>query len=162
MSGAESSADAEPIGEREWRLLVGAAAHGRFPCRDRALLHLFWDHGATPRQVLELEAGHVDFLAGTLRWPDGGRARLAPETRTLLAAYVSMERHPRCPKLFGGRHGLPLRPADLDRLFRRVSALAGVQADPRSLHRAALLRLLRAAPLLALTLRPRRRAAPAP
>ena len=129
MSEAEVFPSPDLIGEPEWQRLLAAAAHGRFPCRDRAILHLLWDHAATPQQLLGLEAAHVDFLSGGLCWPDGRRSRLSPDVLRLLTAYLSMERHPRCPKLFGGRHGLPLGPADIDRLFRRLSALGSGPED---------------------------------
>jgi|GEM_PF-4631483 len=160
MSEAEAS-PTDLIGEREWKRLMTAAAHSRFPCRDRSLLHLFWNFGATVRQVLALEPGHVSFLTGRLSWPDGRESRIPAEALHTLTAYVSMERHPRCPKLFCGRHGLPLSPVDVDRLFRHLSSMAGFRVDPLTLRRSALLRLLQAAPLHALALRPERGAAPA-
>ncbi len=158
-----SDADRAPsglIGEAEWRRLLAAAAHNRFPCRDRSLLHLFWTFGATVRQVLDLEPDHVGLLSGRLSWPDGREAVLTPEALRTLTAYMSLERHPRCPRLFCGPHGRPLSPGDIDRLFRRLSWSAGFPVDPRLLRRSALLRLLRAAPLRAFAMRPDRGAPP--
>ena len=161
MSEAEAG-DAELLGEHEWKRLLAAAAHTRYPCRDRSLLHLFWQFGATVRQVVALETAQVNFLTGRLSWPDGRESRLTPEAAHLLTTYVSIERDPRCPKLFCGRHDRPLTPGDVDRLFRHLSALAGVRVDPLSLRRSALFRLLRAAPLKALALKPEKAVAVEP
>lgn len=143
----------ELIDEQRWQRLLGAAAHSRFPCRDRSLLHLFWSCGATVSQICALEPQHVRFLSGRLRWPDGRESLVPPDALHALTAYVSLERHSNCPKLFCGRHGRPIGPADLDRLFRRLSAATGFPVDPRLLRRSGLLHLLRAAPLRTLALR---------
>jgi len=148
------------IGNREWQRLLGAAAHTRYPCRDRSLLHLFWHLGATVRQVSALEVDSVDLRTGALVWPDGRESRIPAEALQVLNAYVSLERDRRCPRLFSGRHGRPLTPADIDRCFRCLSRFSGLRVDPLTLRRSALLRLLLAAPLRALALRPDRGAAP--
>jgi integrase len=152
---ADETAEAAPalLGEQEFQRLLEAAAHSRYPCRDRALLHLFWDCGATVRQVVALEVGDVNFLNGRLQLQDGAReVRLPPDLLHLLTTYVSLERDPRCPTLFGGRNGRRLGPAQVGRLCRRLAAQTGIAVDPLMLRRAALARMLRVQPLLALGL----------
>ncbi len=146
--------DAPPLGEREWRVLLAAAGHSAFPCRDRAILSLFWHFGATVRQVTGLRAADVDLPAGTLAWPSGGGASLPLEVTRTLQTYVSLERPRHAATLFCGRGQRALTARDVDRCFRRLARVSGIRADPLSLRRAALYRLLRAAPLQALTLRP--------
>lgn len=144
------TASQEFLGERDFQRLLQVAAHSPSPCRDRALLHLFWQFGATVRQATALEVGHVNFLTGRVQWPDAPEGLLPPEALHALTAYVSLERDPRCPKLFAGRHGRPLSPGQIGRMFQRLSAYSGVAVDPPSLRRAALYRLIQADPLRAL------------
>ena len=132
--------------EPEFQRLLQAAAHGPFPCRDRSILHLFWDFGLTLRQIVALQPGQVDLLARRLQLPGGRWAPLPDETLRLLTAYVSLERDPRCPRLFAARHGRPAGPAEVDRLFRRLRAHSGLPVDPLALRRAALARLLQLDP----------------
>lgn len=146
--------DAPPLGEREWRVLLAAAGHSAFPCRDRAILSLFWHFGATVRQVTGLRAADVDLSGGVLMWPGGGGASLPLEVAGTLQTYCSLERPRQAATLFCGRGRRALTAGDVDRCFRRVARVSGIRADPLSLRRAALYRLLRAAPLQALTLRP--------
>ena len=138
------------LGERDFQRLLQAAAHSAGPCRDRALLHLFWHFGATVRQVTTLEVAHVNFLTGRIQWAGAPEGVLPPEALHALTAYVSLERDPHCPKLFAGRHGRPLTPAEVGRMFERLSGYSGVAVDPPGLRRAALFRLIRAQPLRAL------------
>jgi integrase len=135
------------LGPAEFQRLLQAAAHSPLPCRDRAILCLFWDLAPGVHELLRLRPGDVDLQAGRLLRPDGRRCALGRETTRLLAAYASLERDRRCPRLFSGRHGRPLRAADLDRLCRRLERHTGVAVDPLRLRRAALARLLRADPL---------------
>jgi integrase len=130
----------------EFERLLQAAAHSALPCRDRAILRLIWEAGLRPREVTLLEPDDIDFPAGAVTRGDGRRVAVSRETVHLLTAYASIERDGRCPRLFSGRHGRPLRAADLDRLFRWLSRQSGVPADPLGVRRAAMLRALRAEP----------------
>lgn len=138
------------VQERDFQRLLQAASHSACPCRDRALLQLCWHFGATVRQITALEVGHINFLTGRIQWADAPEGLLPPEALHALTAYVSLERDPRCPKLFAGRHGRPLSPAQVARMFERLSAYSGVAVDPPGLRRAALYRLIRDHPLRAL------------
>jgi integrase len=131
--------------------LLQAADRSGHPYRDRALLHLFWHFGPSPRQVLALTLQDVNFLAGRLRWPRGGEQPLPPEVLQALTSYISFERDARCPRLFSGRRGRPLTAVQLDAFFRRLRALSGVAVTPRILRMCALYRMLRANPVRAMT-----------
>jgi site-specific recombinase XerC len=133
--------------EREWQRILQAAAQSPWPCRDRALLHLLWYFGPTVREVLALEARHLDLAAGLLRWPDGRASELPADALRALCAYIRLERPARCAALFVGRHGRPMAAAEVARLCQRLSAMTGLQVDPAALRRAALHRQLRARPL---------------
>ena len=141
--------------------LLQAAAHSPFPCRDRAILHLFWELAPGVHELLRLRPGDVDSVNGRLTRPDGRACALRRETARLLSAYASMERDPRCPRLFAGRHGRPLGPADLDRLFRTLGRQTGIPVDPVRLRRSALAHLLRSDPLAAVSAWRRSGGAPA-
>ena len=149
---------AEPLPEeKDWARLLCTAADSPYPCRDRAILHLFWWLALTVHDVLALRAEDVDFLCGRIRWGEGRQGLLPPEALRVLAAYASMERDPRCTRLFGGRHGRPLSRAQIASLFARLSAASGVPVSPHALRMAAIYRLLRGNPLHAFTtLRPHR------
>ena len=149
--------------EADYLVLVRAAAHSGTPCRDRALVHLFWHLAPTVRWVTGLQIS--DFLAedGELMWTDGRRILPPPACLAALRTYLRVERTARrgVSHLFCGRHGLPLRPGDVDTFFRRLSRTAGVPVDPVALRRAAFDRALREAPARALgVLRARSHEAP--
>jgi len=147
---AEQLAQEWVLAAPEFQRLMQAAAHGAYPCRDRAILQIIWESGATVREVLALEPGDVDFLSGSVRWADGRRCGLAAEALRVLTTYVSLERDCRCPRLFAGRHGRPLRTCDVGRLFQRLARQTGIAVDPLALRRAAVARLLRERPIEAL------------
>lgn len=146
----------EPLLEQEdWARLLRAASGSRYPCRDRAILHLLWWLALTVQDVLALRVEDVDFLAGRIRW-GGGRhvGVLPPEALRSLTAYSSMERAPRCPALFGDAHGRALSPAHLSRIVQRHATAAGLPTSPHALRMSALYRLLARQPLhVLLTLR---------
>ncbi|HVB09787.1 MAG TPA: tyrosine-type recombinase/integrase [Bacillota bacterium] len=131
--------------------LLQAADRSGHPYRDRALLHLFWHFGPSPRQVLALTMQDVNFLAARVRWPRGGEQPLPPEVLQALTSYISFERDARCARLFCGRRGRPLTAVQLDAFFRRLRALSGVPVTPRILRMCALFRMLRTNPVRAMT-----------
>lgn len=151
------------LDEGDYLALVRAAAHSASPCRDRALVHLFWHFAPTVRWVTGLQLS--DFLPedGELTWMDGRRVAPPPACLSALSTYLRVERTARkgVSHLFCGRHGLPLRAGDVDVFFRRLSTTAGVPVDPVALRRAAFDRALRQAPAGALgVLRARSQEAP--
>jgi integrase len=144
----EAVAPDSPLLERsDFDRLLQAAAHSPFPCRDRAILRLFWELAPGVHELLQLRPEDVDPVGGRLSRPDGRTSTLPRETARLLSTYASMERDPHCPRLFAGRHGRPLSPGDLDRLFRALGRQTGIPVDPVRLRRAALAHLLRCDPL---------------
>lgn len=164
----ESPHLAVPLPEEEdWHRLLRAAAHSPYPCRDRAVLHLFWSLGLTVPDLLALRLEDVDFLTGRVRWAGVREGLLSPDGLRSLTAYVSLERAPCCPRLFGDRHGRPLSRAQVARIFTRLQGACGVHSSPQALRLGALYRMLRRDPAHALAaLRPRpgspRRAAGGP
>ncbi len=139
-----------PLNQGDWQRLWLAAGHSPCPCRDRCLLHLFWHLGPTVSAAAALRLEQVDFLGGCLR-AGGDEILLPPELLRAIATYVSIERPARSgPALFIGRHGRPLRPAAIHRVFHSMAAASGVAADPQRLRRQALVRQLLARPVATL------------
>ncbi len=134
----------------DFERLLQAADRSGHPYRDRALLHLFWHFGPSPRQVLALTMQDVNFLAGRVRWPRGGEQPLPPEVLAAMTSYISFERDAHCPRMFCGRRGRPMTAVQLDAFFRRMRALSGVPVTPRNLRMCALYRMLRANPVRAM------------
>ncbi len=143
----------QPLGQGDWQQLWLAAGHSPYPCRDRALLQLFWHLGPTVVAALALRLDQIDFATSRIcaTGTGGDGIAMPPEVLRALTTYVSLERPAKCGStLFVGRHGRPLRPAAVDRAFRAMSAAGGVTADPRRLRRQALLRQLLARPVATL------------
>lgn len=140
--------------EADYLLLVRQAAHSATPCRDRALVHIFWHLAPTVRGVIGLRLDDFHPEDGAMGWPDGRRLTVPPPCLEALGTYLRVERAPRrgVDHLFCGRHGLPLRPDDVAALFRRLSAATGLAVDPLVLRRGAFDRSLRLAPERALGL----------
>lgn len=127
------------LGPRERERLLTVAGHSRSPYRDRALLQLFMHYGATVRQVLALEIGHVNFPAARLHWPtEGADTRLTAELLADLTRYVATERNPRCPALFTTPLGHPLDRQRVAAIFRRIRNESGLSVSPLLLRRGSL------------------------
>ncbi len=152
----ESPPLATPLPEdTDWPRLLRGAADSACPCRDRAILHLIWWLALTAQDVVALRLQDVDLVAGTIRWGQGRSGLLPADALAALTAYVSTERARHGAALFCDRHGRPLGPAAIARIFTRLRRTTGVAVDPHTLRLAALYRLLRRDPLRALTaLRP--------
>lgn len=150
-------AQAPVLSRGEWEQLLAAADRSPAPYRDRALLHLFWHFGPSPRQILDLEVTHLNFLTGRMRWPAGPETALPADVLHAITSYVSFERNPLGRRLFTGKRGRGLSAAQLDRFFRRLREASGIPVTPRSLRLAALYRLLEANPLRAMATVLRRR-----
>ena len=128
--------------------LLQAAAHSGTPCRDRALVHLFWCLGPTVRQVVALN--REDLV------PETGALRLAgtdvPVPLSLVQAlqtYIRVERPAgrASGALLCGRHGRRLAPADVRRALGRLGETAGLPVSAALLRRSALVRAVRADPI---------------
>lgn len=140
------------FGPKERERLLAAAGRSSTPHRDRAVLHLFIHYGATPRQVLALEIGNVNFPAGRLHWPTAGvETRLPAELLVDLTKYVALERNPRSPSLFTTRLGHPMSIARLSALFRRLREESGIAVTPLALRRGCLHRWLEEQPVEAVS-----------
>jgi site-specific recombinase XerC len=140
------------LDENDYLLLVRSAAHSPTPCRDRAMVHLFWHLAPTVRWVVGLQLDDFVVDEGALLWVDGRPVALPPVCLSALGTYLRVERVARrnVRHLFCGRHGWPLRPGDVATFFRRLSDTARVEVDPLVLRRAAIDRALRQAPERAL------------
>jgi len=127
-----------PVGQPEWCALLQAARRSPLPWRNRTILLLIWQGPVRPDVLLRLQVWDVQ-LAGRLLRPAQARpVRLSEEAAVALVAYLALERSTRCAALFSGRGGRPLSPPELAQVFRRLSAVAGLQVSPWSLHLGAL------------------------
>ena len=145
-------AELDVLDEDDYMTLVRVAAHSPSPCRDRALVHLFWHLAPPVRRVLDLRLEDFRADEGQIRW--GDRPGVAAPTSLLqaLGTYVRVERiAPRgVPYLFCGRHGRKMDLSEMAGFFRRLSRTAGFPVDPLTLRRAAFERALRNDPARAL------------
>jgi len=106
--------------------------------RDRALLTVLIYQGLRRAEVLGLQLGDVDLEAMTLlvRRGKGGTSRLLPLAQPAATAVADwLEMRPKCPTsaLFVTRGGRPMSVKDLQRMFRRTVARAGLR-DGVTLH----------------------------
>jgi integrase len=132
--------------EAELERLCRAAAHSPFPCRDRAVLHMFWCLGLTVPELLLLRAEDVDCRSGRVRWGAGREGVLPAEALWALTVYMRMERPPGSLRLFADGRGQPLTRPALARIFCRLARASGLRGSPQALRLAALWRAFRADP----------------
>jgi site-specific recombinase XerD len=107
--------------------------------RDRAILTVLIYQGLRRAELLHLKIGDVDFGAKTLlvRRGKGGKSRLLPLAEGAGFAIEDwLEFRPSTDNgmLFVTRGGNPMRPTDINRMFRRTVERSGIQRDNVTLH----------------------------
>ena len=118
--------------------LLGACGGDAFgPCRDRAILEVFYAGGLRLSELAGLDLGDLDLDQGVLRvWGKGGKERLAflgKPAREALAAYLARRRAllartgaPEAAPMFLNRRGGRLTSRSVARLVGKWARLAGL------------------------------------
>ena len=126
------------------RLLAGADPADPVGLRDAALFELVYSCGLRASEAVDLTLGRVSLAEGIVRvMGKGSRERLVPvgdRAKAMLERYLA-EARPRlarasrpCDALFLGRLGRRLSRKTVWRAFKRLAALAGLEATAHTLR----------------------------
>ena len=134
------------------RLLAGADPADPVGLRDAALFELVYSCGLRASEAVDLTLGRVSLAEGIVRvMGKGSRERLVPvgdRAKAMLERYLA-EARPRlarasrpCDALFLGRLGRRLSRKTVWRAFKRLAALAGLEATAHTLRHSVATHLL--------------------